>query len=112
MSDELKDCPFCASARVECRTLDGYANTEIKHTFKVCCYGCNASMWTYRYKEEAIAAWNTRTQDKTIAKQEDKIKELVGAIEIYFAAVDVGYIPKELRETCEEIIKDTGGDND
>lgn len=52
MKEELKNCPFCGSGKVELRK-------EIS-TFLVECWNCDCNTDWRGTKQEAIKAWNTR----------------------------------------------------
>jgi Lar family restriction alleviation protein len=70
---ELLPCPFCGCAARYYHRPDttGWRNTEW-----VCCSGdCGASTCMHETKEEAIAAWNTRSDDLVQAAVAAKLRE-------------------------------------
>ena len=61
MPEELKPCPFCGG-----KAYIG-ENTVFNGMFYACCCDCSASAGDeFNSKEEAIAAWNTRTQKQPL----------------------------------------------
>ena len=59
MTDELKPCPFCGGeAKYYHRDDDsGWSNTD----WVSCSGDCGASTCMHETKEQAVSAWNTRT---------------------------------------------------
>lgn len=68
MTNKLKPCPFCG-----CKALIKYdflqvGNKLVKGYYITCpstpfdC--CSPKTWTFRYKKEAIEAWNRRTEEE------------------------------------------------
>ena len=56
MNDELKPCPFCGGlARIEA------VHHRYSDTFNVCCEECGAEIVMFE-EQEAVGAWNRRTQ--------------------------------------------------
>ena len=53
-------CPFCGSDKCEVKMWYGYIES-LNH---VLCYGCGTSSAIFRTKEEAVAAWNRRSDKK------------------------------------------------
>ena len=70
---ELKPCPFCGGENIEistCKELEDCANFEECQSigfYSIVCNinkgGCGASSGYYPTVEEAIEAWNRRTND-------------------------------------------------
>ncbi len=70
-NDELKPCPFCGG---KAEVFFNKAN----ELWYVCCYDeyndfdcCEINTTWYSKKEDAIEAWNTRTEPKAITKEQD-----------------------------------------
>ena len=60
---ELKPCPFCGGKARVCNFHYSLLRDEPKD-FCVICYDCSASSYHYANKpEEAIEAWNRRTNN-------------------------------------------------
>ena len=57
----VKPCPFCGSADI---------NTEGPCCTQFMCNGCGASTYEQSTREEAYAAWNTRSPAMTISEAE------------------------------------------
>ena len=66
---DLKPCPFCGS---EARLT--YSTNNPRQPYVTCdtpkCPGCNPYQWHYHTEEEAIEAWNRRTERKWIPATE------------------------------------------
>lgn len=66
-SGDLKPCPFCGGEAVDFYRANTGATADwcgpVDHW--VCCTGeCGASTCMHGTKDEAVAAWNTRTADR------------------------------------------------
>lgn len=51
---ELKECPFCGNGAHITFGIDG---------FRVWCNGCGCNVWQYKAEEDAVKAWNMRSND-------------------------------------------------
>lgn len=61
----LKLCPFCggkAEIKIATALIYGALSSEIHHQYKVHCTNCYAETIYYSKPEDAINAWNKRTQ--------------------------------------------------
>lgn len=59
MMDELKPCPFCGSNDIDIEKLEKYG------TYYLSCKQCSIEQPLYNTLEQAINAWNRRTNNET-----------------------------------------------
>ncbi|MEM9999970.1 MAG: Lar family restriction alleviation protein [Pseudomonadota bacterium] len=77
MKDEkLKPCPFCLSEEVEIERISD-------RSCVVQCVKCGGSTADFRYKEEAITAWNMRADDGAASNVDWAIKWLETAADYF-----------------------------
>lgn len=58
--EKLDNCPFCGSDKCEVKMWYGF----IESLNYVQCYGCGANSAVFSTKEEAVVAWNKRSDKK------------------------------------------------
>ena len=82
-SGDLKPCPFCGGEAVDFYRANTGATADwcgpVDHW--VCCTGeCGASTCMHGTKDEAIAAWNTRTADRieALEAENERLREALG----------------------------------
>ncbi|HUS89670.1 MAG TPA: Lar family restriction alleviation protein [Desulfosporosinus sp.] len=76
MNDKLKPCPFCGG---EADVSIGH-NGENEELIYVECVSCAGMANMYKYRAEAITAWNARTKDPQVADLQAEVKRLEGEI--------------------------------
>lgn len=59
VNDKLKPCPFCGNKKIIISTMDEEFIVRCAYTED----GCGASTGFFDEKEEAITAWNRRTEN-------------------------------------------------
>ena len=70
MTDELKPCPFCGGeAKIKCGEIVNRYNTAVYRHYHVECMSCGVDTRNFDTDDEAIEAWNRRT-DRTAKVQE------------------------------------------
>lgn len=60
MSEELKPCPFCGNEQIAIHHGSLYKQ-RIVPSYWCSCMDCNASTSVFMCKQEAIEAWNRRS---------------------------------------------------
>jgi Lar family restriction alleviation protein len=72
MPDELKPCPFCG-----CKDVRVQDHRFVKDVFSVTCWSCPADMTGFPTEQDAIAAWNRRSQLLAVIEENERLRKLV-----------------------------------
>lgn len=102
---DLKTCPFCGGSNIH------EIYNAIKYIKYFLCVDCNATGPTSGKPntQEAIAAWNTRAENKRIEELEDALTSIIGqtddceADETYYSGVW-----REVNFTARQALKGEG----